>query len=298
MGTADDMRILLELGRTGRVAEAAKRLGINHTTVSRKITRLEKHTGTRLFNRGQAGWQLTEAGRRLLPFAETIETAIHAATLDEAAPRAGLTGTVRVLAPDGFGSFLLVPGLVPVRAEHPNLVIEVMTATTHNLLTERDFDIAVTLERPAPRSVIVRKLAEYDLRLYASRRYVREHGQPTTLDDLGNRTLIWYIDALLDVEPLRVLESLAPQCRAQVQTNNIAGHYWAVKNGLGIAPLPTYIAAMDADLTEVLPARLVAPRTYWLVVPRELAKLARVRAISEALNQMITQTPGMRPAQE
>ena len=113
MGTADDMRILLELGRTGRVAEAAKRLGINHTTVSRKITRLEKHTGTRLFNRGQAGWQLTEAGRRLLPFAETIETAIHAATLDEAAPRAGLTGTVRVLAPDGFGSFLLVPGLVP-----------------------------------------------------------------------------------------------------------------------------------------------------------------------------------------
>ena len=298
MGTADDMRILLELGRTGRVAEAAKRLGINHTTGSRKITRLEKHPGTRLFNRGQAGWQLTEAGRRLLPFAETIETAIHAATLDEAAPRAGLTGTVRVLAPDGFGSFLLVPGLVPVRAEHPNLVIEVMTATTHNLLTERDFDIAVTLERPAPRSVIVRKLAEYDLRLYASRRYVREHGQPTTLDDLGNRTLIWYIDALLDVEPLRVLESLAPQCRAQVQTNNIAGHYWAVKNGLGIAPLPTYIAAMDADLTEVLPARLVAPRTYWLVVPRELAKLARVRAISEALNQMITQTPGMRPAQE
>jgi len=298
MGTADNMRILLELGRTGRVAEAAKRLGINHTTVSRKIARLEKETGARLFNRGQAGWQLTEAGRRLLPFAETIETAIHAAALDDAAPRSGLTGTVRVLAPDGFGSFLLVPGLVPVRAAHPNLVIEVMTATTHNLLTGRDFDIAVTLERPAPRSVIVRKLADYDLRLYASRHYLSEHGQPTSLEDLGDRTLIWYIDALLDVEPLRILESLAPQYKAQVQTNNIAGHYWAVKNGLGIAPLPTYIAAMDTDLVEVLPAQVVAPRTYWLVVPRELAKLARVRAISDALTQMIAQTAGIRPARE
>jgi DNA-binding transcriptional LysR family regulator len=298
MGTADDMRILLELSRTGHVADAAKRLGIVHTTVSRRISRLEKETGTRLFDRGSAGWQLTEAGRRLVPFAETIESAISAAALDAASPRGGLTGTLRVVAPDGFGSFLLVPGLVSLRAMHPDLLIEVLTATTHDSLTGRDFDVAVTLERPAQRSVAVSKLAEYDLRLYASRRYLSEHGQPTSLEDLGNRTLIWYIDAILDVEPLRVLQLLAPQCKAQVQTNNIAGHYWAVKRGLGVAPLPSYIAAMDPDLMEVLPEQLVAPRTYWLVVPRELAKLARVRAFRDALNAIVARADGLRPASE
>ncbi|MDA6565781.1 LysR substrate-binding domain-containing protein, partial [Escherichia coli] len=84
-------------------------------------------------------------------------------------------------------------------------------------------------------------LAEYDLRLYASRRYLDQHDPITSLEDLRHHTLIWYVDAFLDVEPLRILDALIPDFQAQIQTNNIAGHYQAVKHGVGIAPLPSYI---------------------------------------------------------
>ncbi|MFF2115651.1 LysR family transcriptional regulator [Rhodococcus sp. ACS1] len=295
MFTADNMRYLLELSRTGRLADAAKRLGVDHTTVSRKITRLEKDTGTRLFDRGVSGWQLTEAGRRLVPHAEAVETAVLAA-LDETSSRGGLTGTVRIITPDGFGSFVLVPGLAAVRSEHPDLFTELVTSTTHDLLTGRDFDIAVTLERPSPRSVVVRKLAEYDLRLYASRHYLSEHDPITALEDLRHHTLIWYVDAFLDVEPLRILDALIPDFQAQIQTNNIAGHYQAVKHGVGIAPLPSYIGALDEDLVPILTDDFIAHRTYWLVVPRELTRLARVKAITEALYSIVDDNPELRGA--
>ncbi|MDV8070601.1 LysR family transcriptional regulator [Rhodococcus sp. IEGM 1366] len=286
MFTADNMRYLLELSRTGRIADAAKRLGVDHTTVSRRITKLEKDTGTRLFDRGAAGWELTEAGRRLVPHAEVVESALLAA-LDETAPIGGLTGTVRIITPDGFGAFVLVPGLSGIRAEHPDLFVELVTSTSHDLLTGRDFDIAVTLECPPPRSVTVSRLANYDLRLYASRQYLDKNGAIASVDDLRDHTLVWYVDAFLDVEPLRILDSLLPRCRAQIQTNNIAGHYQAVKSGVGVAPLPTYIGAFDPDLVEVLSDQFIAHRTYWLVVPRDLARLSRVKAVSDALFSIV-----------
>ncbi|WP_213575185.1 LysR family transcriptional regulator [Rhodococcus sp. USK13] len=297
MFTADNMRYLLELSRTGRLADAAKRLDVDQTTVSRRITRLEKDTGTRLFDRGAFGWQLTEAGRRLVPYAESVESTLLAAldVTSSAAP-GDLTGTVRILTSDGFGAFVLVPGLATVRTEHPDLFTELVTSTTHDVLTGRDFDIAVTLERPSPRSVVVRKLADYDLRLYASRHYFDTHDAIASIDDLRAHTLIWYVDAFLDVEPLRILDQLLPDFRAQIQTNNIAGHYQAVKHGVGIAPLPSYIGAPDDDLVPVLRDEFIAHRTYWLVVPRELTRLARVKAITEALYSIVDGNPELRGA--
>ncbi|QSE72324.1 LysR family transcriptional regulator [Rhodococcus sp. PSBB049] len=295
MFTADNMRFLLELSRTGRIAEAAKRLDVDQTTVSRRITRLEKDMGARLFDRSSTGWQLTEAGRRLLPYAESVESTLLAAL--DAASSAGsgsLHGTVRILTPDGFGAYVLVPGLGMVRDRHPHLFTELRTSTTHDLVTGRDFDLAVTLERPSPRSVSVSKLANYDLRLYASRRYLDSHSTIESIDDLEDHTLVWYVNAILDVEPLRRLERLLPENRAHVQTNNITGHYQAVRHGVGIAPLPTYIGNADPDLVAVLPDKFVAERTYWLVVPRELARLARVRAIIDVLLDIVAENPELR----
>jgi len=294
MFTSDNLRFLLELSRTGRISDTSKRLGVDQTTVSRRISRLEKDMGARLFDRGVSGWQLTEAGRRLVPYAESIESTLLSAlgeTTASASP--SLNGTVRILTPDGFGAFVLVPGLRSVRVRHPDLYTEVLTSTTHDVLTGRDFDVAVTLERPSPRSVVVSKLADYNLRLYASHRYLETHESISSVDDLRHHTLVWYVDAFLDVEPLRILDRILPTGRAQIQTNNIAGHYEAVRHGVGIAPLPTYIGATDDDLVPVLRDEFVIRRSYWLVVPRELIRLARVRAISDALHEIVDRNPDL-----
>ncbi len=288
----ENLRFLLEVARTGRLREAAARLQVDETTVSRRISRLEQDLGVRMFDRTPQGWRVTEPGRLVIPHAEAIESSVSRA-MEAVVSRAGdLSGTARILAPDGFGANVLVPGLRPLLDAHPALSLEVITATTHDLITARDFDVAVTLERPSPRSAAVQHLTDYELRCYASREYLDRRGVPRSVDELRrDHDLIWYVDALLDVQPLRVLEELLPRASARLQTNNITGQHSAARAGLGVALLPTYIGAADSQLVGVLPEELRISRTYWLVVPRDLSELLRVRAITRAIHALVAGHP-------
>lgn len=281
MPSADNLRYLLELSRSGRLVEAGRRLGVDHTTVSRRISALERETGERLFDRHIAGWQLTGAGQRMLPYAESVEAAMAAAY--DTTNSATLTGAVRIVAPDGFGMYVLAPALSGLRAAHPGLVIEVVTATSQDPLTVREFDVAITLVKPQRRSSIITKLATYSLGLYAAEEYLDAIGPPVDLIELGRCTLIWYVDALLDVAPLQLLDHLGPGVAAQVQMNNIGGHHQAARSGLGIAPLPTYVGDPDPRLVRILPQQFSVIRQYWQVVPRDIARSTRVRAVADIL---------------
>ncbi|WP_082698763.1 LysR family transcriptional regulator [Mycobacterium sp. GA-2829] len=284
--------------RGGGGGPGAARRAPPPTTVSRRIDRLEKQLGIRLFDRASTGWQLTEAGKRLLPYAKSVESTLHAAMeATQEASGGEIAGTARIVTPDGFGSFVLVPGLADLRRAHPGLAVELVTSTTHGLIAARDYDVAVTLEAPSPRAVDVERLADYRLKLYASREYLAGVAPLESTQDLRRCTLIWYVDAFLDVEPLRELYSLFPRVDAQIQTNNITGQYLAARSGLGIAPLPSYIAEGDENLVVVLPDDFVVERTYWLVVPRELARLARVQAVTGLLRAIAARHPELsRPA--
>ncbi|CAJ1584007.1 LysR family transcriptional regulator [[Mycobacterium] wendilense] len=291
MFSADNLRFFLEVARTGRLNEAARNLRVDHTTVGRRIASLEKAFGERLFDRSPGGWILTEAGADLLPRAESVESAVIAAYDTRASAAGPLTGAVRLVTPDGFGAFVVAPRLVELRRRHPHLDIELATATERGSLSARHFDIAVTLEEPSPRAVNVRHLARYDLRLYAAPHYLEAAPPLTVPADLTDHTLIWYIDALLDVAPLRILESLPHKQRVSVQTNNITGHWTAARSGLGIAPLPAYIGEPDESLDVVLPQSFSVCRNYWMVIPRELQQLGRVRAVAQFLRSAVAANP-------
>ena len=195
---------------------------------------------------------------------------------------------MRIAAPDGFGAFVLTPKLGLLRDKHPDLDIELVTATEHNSLATREFDIAITLERPSPRFVVTRRLATYSLGLYAAAPYLAAMPPVDTVEDLREHTLISYVDALLDVAPLRILDAILPDGRARIQTNNITGQWIAARSGVGIAPLPSYIGEPDDALTSVLPGVVSVERTYWTVVPRELTGLARVKVVDEFLRSVVT----------
>lgn len=291
MFTADHLRFFLEVSRHGRLNEASRSLGVDHTTVGRRITSLEKSAGQRLFDRTPSGWRLTEAGRRLVAYAETVESTLIAAFEDQTSGVGSLTGSVRIAAPDGFGAFVLTPNLTKLRRAHPDLDVELVTATEHNSLNTREFDIAVTLEQPSPRFVAFRKLATYSLHLYATPEYLDSTPAIDSMDDLRHHTLIWYVGALLDVAPLRILDSILPDGRAQIQTNNITGHWLAARSGLGVAPLPSYIGEPDDKLVRVVAEHFSIERTYWVAVPRELTGLARVRAVDELLGAVVEEAP-------
>jgi DNA-binding transcriptional LysR family regulator len=290
----DHLRYFLEVSRTGRLTDASRTLGVDHTTVGRRITALEKSAGQRLFDRTPTGWRLTEAGRRLVGYAETVESTLIAAFEDQTSDTGSLRGTVRIAAPDGFGAFVLTPKLGALRDKHPDLDIELVTATEHNSLATREFDIAITLERPSPRLVVARQLATYTLALYAAERYLAAQPTIDSVDGLRGHTLISYVDALLDVAPLRILDSILPDGRAQIQTNNITGQWIAARSGVGIAPLPSYIGEPDDTLIPVLPGLVSVERTYWTVIPRELTGLARVKVVDDFIGSVVAEEPHMR----
>lgn len=291
MFTADHLRFFLQVARHGRLNEASNALGVDHTTVGRRINSLEKAAGHRLFDRTPSGWRLTEAGRRLVTYAETVESTLIAAFEDQTSSIGALTGSVRIAAPDGFGAFVLAPNLTRIRRAHPDLDIEIVTATDHNALHTRQFDLAITLEQPSSRFVSFRTLATYSLHLYATPEYLAAHQPITSIEDLRAHTLIWYIEALLEVAPLRILDSLLPDGTAHIQTNNITGHWLAARSGLGIAPLPSYIGEPDTALVRVVPQLFSVNRTYWTAVPRELTGLARVKAVEALLRDIVDEAP-------
>ncbi|WBP95791.1 LysR family transcriptional regulator [Mycolicibacterium neoaurum] len=293
MLSADNLRYFLEVARAGRLSDASRVLEVDHTTVGRRITALERSVGERLFDRAPSGWRLTEAGKRMMPRAEAVESAVMAAYDVQGATPDILTGSIRITATDGFGAFIIAPHLVELKAAHPRLTVELVTATVHNAVSERHFDVAVTLERPTSRAVRSEVLCHYDLGLYATPEYLNDHPPIAKIADLRAHTLIWYVNALMDVEPLRILDELPHVQSVDAQISNITGHWLAARSGLGVAPLPAYIANGDERLIRVLPDAFSVRRLYWLVVPRELERLERVRTVCAFLRDTVQAHPDL-----
>jgi DNA-binding transcriptional LysR family regulator len=287
--SADDLRFFLQVARRGRLVAAAEPLGVDHTTVSRRVSRLERELGRRLFHRTATGWTLTDAGRRLLPHAEAVDAAVHAAASEEAPDAQGrLAGTVRIATPEGFGAFLLVPGLGALRTRHPELTVQVVTSTQSVPLGTREFDVAVTVDEPVSRQLHHRVLTPYQLRLYATPGYLAGHPPVRGRADLREHSLIWYVDDLLDVAPLRMLNEVLPGQPVAVQSNAVSAHWQAAAAGLGVALLHRYVGDQDPRLVPVLPDQVTVDRRYWLAVPRELLRHQRVRAVCDLLDELVT----------
>ncbi|MCV7212820.1 LysR family transcriptional regulator [Mycolicibacterium canariasense] len=283
---ANSLRYFLEVARTGRLVAAGENLAVNHTTVGRQITALERSCGQRLFDRRPTGWTLTESGQEMVIHAEAVEAAVRAAGDIGGAGGGRLSGTVRIRTPDGFGAFVLAPHLGDLHSRHPDLNIEIVTATGFDALSMREFDVGVTLDPPSPSRVAVDHLMTYHLGLYASAGYLESRPPIAQVRDLYQHTLIGYVESLLDVPALRLLDELLPDHRTRIQTNNLTGQWEAAAAGIGIAVLPEYMGGRDHRLRQILPQTVSLERSYWLVVPRELQRLARIRVVSDALRSI------------
>lgn len=291
MISADDIRFFLEVARSGKLVTAAQVLGVDHTTVGRRISSLEQSTASRLFVRSPGSWTLTEAGERLAIHAEAIESSLRAAAEELGSEPGRLTGNVRIATPDGFGAFVLSPGLGALRSRHPDLAIEIVTATRLNLLATKEFDVGISLTKPAIRGVDIMELANYPLGLYAAQSYLESNLPITEVDDLQHHTVIGYVDSLLDIPDLRFLDATLPGLRPAIQTNNITGQWMATAAGLGTAVLPLFIGESDSRLVRLLGEDVHFLRKYWLAVPHELRRLGRTRAVQDALLELVATHP-------
>jgi DNA-binding transcriptional LysR family regulator len=288
----DDVRIFLAVARAGQILGAAKRLDLNHATVSRRIAALEEALRAKLFRRLTTGSELTAAGERFLAIAERMEADMIAARAEVAGEGDAVSGTVRIGAPDGFGVAFLAPRLGQLTAQHPELRIQLVPVPRSFSLSRREADIAITVERPTEGRLVAVKLVDYSLGLFASRAYASEHGLPDSAEGLADHRLLGYVPDLVINASLDYAAEFSPDWDAAFMISSALGQVEAVRSGAGIGILHTFVARAAPDL---VPVNTIAPirRAYWLVYHESMRGLRRVQAVTSFIAEAVERERAM-----
>ncbi|TFD73757.1 LysR family transcriptional regulator [Cryobacterium gelidum] len=296
-GTApnpDDLLILLAVARTGRFTTAAESLGLNHTTVSRRITALEKALDGRLLAHAVAGWELTELGERARTAAEGVESAV-ALLRGSAAEAQQIAGVVRMSATDGFSAYIAAPAVAGLQRQHPLLRVEIVTVTRRALQHRSGLDIEVVVGEPQVHRAESILLGYYNLGMYASRLYLQTHGTPRSIAELTQHPLVYFVDSMLQVDDLDAPRRLVPEMRESLSSTNVFVHVEGTRAGAGIGFLPCFMADQHADLVRLLPEQFQERLSYWMVVRAESLRLPAVAALVGALRaQMASYATALR----
>lgn len=270
----DDLRIFLELARTGSLSAAARALRISHATVGRRVLALETSLGHALVERRADGYALTADGEAVRALAETMDDRALAILRQggqgggQGGGRGGgLTGTVRLTLTQALADRFLVPRLGPLRARHPGLDLEVAADNRAVSLARREADLAVRMARPQRGELIARRLATLAFGLYAV------PGAP--------EALIAYDETLAELPEAIWLARHRGGRRVAFRSNSVQAQLAAAKAGFGTALLPCWLAALEPELVR-LPMPAPAPaREAWLVLHRDLKDTPRIRAVAE-----------------
>lgn len=288
----DDVRVFLAVARAGGLLAAGRQLGIDQTTVARRVAALESSFGARLIERSTRGVSLTGQGSNLFAHAERMESEALAAVEQLGMVGQGVAGVVRLATPEAFGAGLVAPAAARLHALHPGLQLELAPAARAVNLSRREADIAIGLSRPEHGRLVSHKLADYRLGLYASKGYLERYGAPSSIEDLRARPLVWYIDEMLDLPELRYLDQVAEGAHTVFRSSSIAAQHAAVASGLGLGVLHVFSAGKDERLARVLTEEVALKRSYWLSMHSDSQRVARVRAVIEFLRLLVEEHKG------
>ncbi len=282
----DDLLVLLEVSRSAKFTAAAQALGLNHTTVARRIAALEKALGGRVLARATSGWELTDLGAQAVLVAEQVEAAVGTLGPAGRAPDP-ITGVVRMTATDGFSAYIAAPAVARLRREHPGLSVEVVTMTRRALQQRSGLDIEVVVGEPQVHRAEAISLGQYMLGMYASRGYLAEHGVPDTMADLKEHPLVYFVDSMLQVDELDAPRRLVPEMRDGFTSTNVFVHVEATRAGAGIGFLPCFMGDLHDDLVRLLPADVAELLPYWMVLRPDSMRRPAVAAVVHALQEQM-----------
>lgn len=275
----EDVRYFLEVCRTGTLAGAARRLRVDETTVGRRIARLEAALSTKLTARTPDGMTLTAAGEAVQVSAEGMERAALALERRAMGADRRLSGSVRITAPEILGNYFVLPALRRIHEQNPEIDIELLTTNVRLDVLRAEADVAIRVIRPNEPDLVCKRLGRYAMAPYVS---IRITATPS-----GRRTpVVLFTDAARP--PIRPINERLPSARVALRTNSSATVLQAVRLGFGAGDLPCFHADADPDLVRVFPEEPPQLMDLWLVVPPDVHRAARVRAVVRELNQFVT----------
>lgn len=283
----DDVRFFLAVARDGTLTAAARRLRTDHTTVGRRIRTLEETLRAKLFDRRTTGYTLTSEGSAFLEHAEMMESiAISAQAVVEEANRP-MSGTVRIGATDGFGTYFLAPRLGKLRQIHPNLELQLLAMPRVFSLSKREADLAIGLTQPDEGRLYSRKLTDYELGIYGASDYVERHEPVQRIEDIKQHAFISYIDEIIYAKELHYIPRIDPTIAPKLKISNPIAQLKATLTGYGLCVLPCFMADPEPGLTRVLASQVVLQNSFWLITHADQRSLPRVRVVADFIHSEI-----------
>ncbi|MDA1090194.1 MAG: LysR family transcriptional regulator [Proteobacteria bacterium] len=274
----DDLRYFLAIAKSGSLSGAARRLGVNHSTIFRRIQMFEERIGVRLFDRLPTGYALTVAGDEMLTSVEKVSIEIDAMNRRLTGRDLKLSGPLVITTTNTLAYWFLPSHLSAFRAEYPGIELELVLDTVSFNLSKRQADIAIRPTRNPPDTLVGSRLAELAFALYASKKYLKAQHK---IDDLTGHTWIGFGDSLSHLAAAGWMRENLVGAPIALRANNLIGLLGAAKADMGVAPLPCFIGDLEPSLKRLLPPEPALASELWLLTHEDLRNSARVRAFMD-----------------
>jgi DNA-binding transcriptional LysR family regulator len=279
----NDLRYFLRAAQAQTLAGAARAMGVEHTTVGRRLTALERSLGAPVFFRGPEGLRLTPLGEQLIPLVTEVERAVSAVRRAATAQ----AGRVRLAVPSGF-TRLFTAGLGQLCLDHPGLSLELVSGSRPADLKRGEADLAIRSGPVADKELTARKLCESGFSLYASEAYLARRAAPRDPNDLTGHDVIAYDQSLAAVPAAKWIEERAASATVVFRSREMTDMLAAACGGAGLAVLPCMLGDGEPALRRLTPD-VIARRTLSLIYRREAKLSKHVRAVIDFVVKVMRQ---------
>lgn len=287
----DDLRYVLAVARSGSALRAAKDLGVNQTTVLRKLDALEAMVGACLFERRKSGQVPTKAGRLVVAAAERMEEEARVLKNALAAQRRTLAGSVRLTTSEGLAGRLVSPCMRAFHALYPGVLVELITSDERLDVARGEADVALRASsRPEGAGIVARRMPDIDWTIYCSRAYAAEHGVPGCRDAIRGHDIVGLEGRMAELPGWLWLKASAPDAVVRFRSTSFMSAVSNLRAGLGLGALPTIIGDAEPDLLRCFAPPPELRAELWLIVREELKAEHHVRALTEFMAGFIRET--------
>ncbi len=267
----------------GSLLGAARVLNASQPTIGRHIAELESQLGVVLFERTGRGLLPTAMALQLAESARAMEAGAHQLARSVSGAQAGVSGTVRITASQPVACILLPPVLARMREVLPEVQVELVSSNEVTNLLRREADIALRMVRPDQASLVAKRIGAVALGAYAHRDYLRKSGTPQQPLDLVQHALVGHDRADDILQGFATLGAPVERGHFAFRTDDLMAYWAAVRAGLGIGFVGSYIARTDPAVVPVLPQLRLPQLPIWLTVHREIRTNRRIRAVYDFL---------------
>ncbi len=279
MADWEEIRTFLAVARAGTLAAAGRVLGVDYTTVGRRVRALEQELGLTLFERVRDRYVLTEPAEGLREAAERMEDGALALERRALGSDRTVSGALRIATTDALAQVLVLPAIRAMHERHPDIRAQLLTGPARLNITRREADVAVRYIRPDAGELVSRRLVRVAAAFYASRDYLARRPVPPRGASLRGHDVVGIEEGLLGwTRPL-------PETRDVLRTNSMPTLVLAVRLGIGFGALHCWMAEQDPELVRLWPEEPLEHDDVHLVLHQDVQRTGRVRAFVEALEQ-------------